>query len=74
MFRRRDLRSTLPAASVPVEREPASPRFSSLLGAGWRWLVRLNARIDDSWVGDLLGLAGLLVGFVSLLIMAGVLQ
>jgi len=74
MFRRRDLRSTLPAASVPVEREPASPRVSSSLRAGWCWLVRLNAWINDSWVGDLLGVAGLFVALFALLIMAGVMQ
>ena len=47
-----------PAAAAVEVREPASPRVSSLR-AGWRWLVRANRRIEDSWVGDLIGVVSL---------------
>jgi hypothetical protein len=47
-----------PAAAAVEAREPASPRVSSLR-AGWRWLVRANRRIEDSWVGDLIGVVSL---------------
>ena len=47
-----------PAAAAVEAREPASPRVSSLR-AGWRWLVRVNRRIEDSWVGDLIGAVSL---------------
>jgi len=74
MFRLRFLRSTSTAASVPVEREPASPRFSSLSGAGWRWLVRLNRRIEDCWLGDLLGVISLFVTLGILLVIGWAVQ
>lgn len=47
-----------PAPAATVERgKPASPRASSSLCAGWRWLTRANARLEDSWLGDALGAA-----------------
>jgi len=73
MPRRPLLRSTPTAASVPVEREPASPRFPSLLGAGWRRAVRLVRRVEDCWIGDFLGVVSLfailwMLSFLSLLV------
>lgn len=51
-----------PAAAAVEAREPTSPRVSSLR-AGWhravRGLVRVNRRIEDSWVGDLIGVVSL---------------
>lgn len=60
-----------PAATVE-QREPASPRVSSLR-AGWRWLLRLNARLEDSWIGDLIGAACLFAAGYLLIVFAWVL-
>lgn len=43
-----------PAATVAAC-EPTSPRASSSLRAGWGWLVRAARRLDDHWIGDLIG-------------------
>lgn len=43
-----------PAATVAAC-EPSSPRASSSLRAGWGWLVRSAKRLDDHWIGDLIG-------------------
>lgn len=65
-----DLRA--PAATVEL-REPASPRASSSLCAGWQWLKHWNARIEDSWIGDLIGAICLFVAGYLLIVFAWVL-
>ncbi|WP_444667150.1 hypothetical protein [Cereibacter changlensis] len=40
----------------------------------WRALVRLNARIDDSLVGDILGAITLFLGLYGLLLAVPVLE
>jgi len=45
-----------PAATGPA-REPSSPRASSSLRAGWGWLIAAARRLDDSWLGDMIGAA-----------------
>lgn len=45
----------LPSTPEPRNRGPVGSRSSSL-GAGWRWVVRVNRRIEESWLGDLLAL------------------
>jgi len=62
-----------PAATVAAH-EPAGPREVHPLRAGWRWLVRLNARIEDCWIGDLLGVVLLFLIGIGAVIAAGVLQ
>lgn len=61
-----------PAATGP--REPVGPRASSSLRAGWRRLVEVCDRIEDSWVGDLIGAVCLFATFYILIVIAGVLQ
>lgn len=60
-----------PAATVAAC-EPSSPRASSSLRAGWRWLVRAARRLDDHWIGDLIGalcLFGMLwIGLVAAMV------
>lgn len=65
-----------PAATGQAGREPAGPRARLLvnLRAVWRWLVRVNARIEQSWIGDVIGAACLVTTFVILIVIAGVLQ
>ena len=63
-----DLRA--PVAATVAAREPAGPHVVLLLRAGWRWLVRLNDRLDSSPLGDLIGvicLFGMLWAFLLLL-------
>lgn len=48
--------SNLRAPAATDAREPASPRVSSShTRAGWQWLKSVGRRLDDSWIGDLLG-------------------
>jgi len=60
-----------PAATVAAC-EPSSPRASSSLRAGWRWLIRAAKRLDDHWIGDLIGalcLFGMLwIGLVAAMV------
>lgn len=60
-----------PAATVAAC-EPPSPRASSSLRAGWGWLIRVVRRLDDHWIGDLIGavcLFGMLwVGLVAAMV------
>ena len=65
-----------PAATGQAGREPAGPRARLLVNvrAVWRWLVRVNARIEASWLGDAIGAVFLLGTFAILIIIAGVLQ
>lgn len=60
-----------PAATVAAC-EPTSPRASSSLRAGWRWLIRAAKRLDDHWIGDLIGalcLFGMLwIGLVAVMV------
>lgn len=65
---------SLRASGVAARRafEPVSPRISSLR-AGWRWLVRANARFEDSWFGAFLGAVmvfalGYMIVFVALVL------
>ncbi|WP_126975540.1 hypothetical protein [Frigidibacter oleivorans] len=60
------------ATTRHAAREPASRR--KVLRAGWRWLVRLNARIEECWIGDLLGAFCLGLTGIALVVAAGVLQ
>ena len=52
--------------------EPSSPRASSSLRAGWGWLIRAAQRLDDHWIGDLIGalcLFGMLwIGLVAAMV------
>lgn len=66
----------VPAAAGQAGREPTGPRAQILAHAraAWCWLVRLNARIEASWLGDAIGCACLCATFVILIIIAGVLQ
>lgn len=43
-----------PAATVAAC-EPTSPRAGRRRRAGWGWLVRAARRLDDHWIGDLIG-------------------
>ncbi|SLN48125.1 hypothetical protein PSA7680_02477 [Pseudoruegeria aquimaris] len=60
-----------PAATVAAC-EPSSPRASSSLRAGWGWLIRAARRLDDHWIGDLIGalcLFGMLwIGLVAAMV------
>jgi len=60
-----------PAATVAAC-EPTSPRASSSLRAGWRWLIAAAKRLDDHWIGDLIGalcLFGMLwIGLVAAMV------
>lgn len=60
-----------PAATVAAC-EPTSPRAPSSLRAGWRWLIRASRRLDDHWIGDLIGalcLFGMLwIGLVAVMV------
>ncbi len=40
----------------------------------WRWMLRLNARIEGCWVGDLLAVVGLFALMIMITIGVGVLQ
>ncbi|WP_126976492.1 hypothetical protein [Frigidibacter oleivorans] len=51
---------------------PSVARF--IYSTGWRWLVRLNARIEACWIGDLLGAFCLMLTGIALVVAAGVLQ
>ena len=51
-----------PAAAAVEPREPAGS-CASPLRRGWRWLVQANARLEDSWLGDLVGVICLFVIF-----------
>lgn len=66
-----DIPLRAPAATVAAC-EPSSPRASSSLRAGWRWLVRAARRLDDHWIGDLIGalcLFGMLwIGLVAAMV------
>lgn len=61
------------AASVAA-RESAGLRAVHPLRAGWRWIVRLNDRIEDFWIGDLLGGVLLCLIGISAFVAVGVLQ
>lgn len=51
---------SLPAvAARPAAREPACPRAPSRWRAGWCRLKRAVARLEDSWLGDLIGVVSL---------------
>ena len=52
----------------------SSRRPSPSLRAGWSHLKHLNARIEDSWLGDVLGCASLFGMLVVGLLIAGALQ
>lgn len=45
----------------------AGPRAPSSLRAGWQCLEMANRRIDNSWIGDLLGGVALAVMAVGLI-------
>lgn len=45
-----------------------------ILRAAWHRLTMINARIENCWVGDLLGVGALFATLFSTLIMIGVLQ
>lgn len=66
-----------PTAIAQAGCEPHRPRarhpLAAMRAAG-RWLVRLNARIEASWVGDAIGCACLCLTFIFLIVIAGVLQ
>lgn len=64
----------LRAPAATAAREPAGPRVVHPLRAGWRWLVRLNDRIEDCWIGDLLGGVLLFLAGIGAFVAAGVLQ
>lgn len=66
--------NALPAPAATGAGEPASPRASSSLRAGWQRLVRWNARLEDSLLGDLIGAVCLFALGYLLFVMAGVLQ
>lgn len=58
------------APAATVERcEPVGPCASSPLRRGWRWLVRAAARLEDSWLGDLIGALCLFVIFYGVLLL-----
>ncbi|EGJ20084.1 hypothetical protein RSWS8N_18029 [Cereibacter sphaeroides WS8N] len=48
----------------------APPHLLSRLGAGWRRLMSWNARIEDSLIGDALGVLFLFSGLVAFLWLA----
>lgn len=53
---------------LPVDRKKSvSPPL-----AWWRWAVRLHDRINDCWIGDVIGVASLFVGLFAFLTMTGV--
>lgn len=56
----------------PRNRGPVGSCLSSL-GAGWRWVVRLNQRVEESWVGDVLALIGLIILIVGGIMIMGAL-
>ncbi|MWP38074.1 hypothetical protein GQY15_10710 [Rhodobacter sphaeroides] len=56
-----------PVATVAAS-VPASPRSS--LRAGWRRLLKWNARIEDNLIGDALGVLFLFSGLVAFLWLA----
>lgn len=59
-------------AATGIACEPSSPRASSSLRAGWGWLIRAARRLDDHWIGDLIGavcLFGMLwIGLVAAMV------
>ena len=59
-------------AATGLAREPSSPRASSSLRAGWCWLTRAARRLDNHWIGDLIGavcLFGMLwIGLVAAMV------
>jgi len=59
-----------PAAGVAA-REPVGPRVVHHLRAGWRWLVQLNDRIEDCWIGDWLGGVSLMLIGIGAFIAVG---
>lgn len=48
------------AAATTAVPDPAGPCASTSLRAGWRLMVRLSRRIEDCWIGDFLGVCGLI--------------
>lgn len=56
-------------ATVGTGASPMNP-----LRAGWRHLKSLNARVEDSWVGDLLGALSLSATLIVLLFIGAVLS
>lgn len=67
-----DLRAPSAAASQRVS--PLARVWFCYLRAGWRRLVRLSNRLDDSWVGDLIGVVCLFGMLWPLLLLAAVLE
>lgn len=60
--------SPFPAPAATVERrEPASPRASSSLRAGWCRLIQALDRLEDSWLGDALATLCLVLILTGLL-------
>lgn len=61
-----------PAATFSTTPEPrdgggvAGSAPSSSLARGWQRVVAFNARLNDSWWGDLIGGVSLLGGFLAL--------
>ncbi len=48
----------------PRSRGPVGSCLSSL-GASWRWVVRVNQRVEESWLGDVLALISLIISIVG---------
>ena len=67
-----DLRA--PAAAAVAAREPAGPRVVQFLRAGWRWLCGVVERIENSWMGDLIGVICLSVLLVMLVFLGAALE
>lgn len=53
-----------PAAAAVDAREPASPRILPFLRAGWQRLKVKHDRLNDSLIGDAIGLAGVIGTFL----------
>lgn len=53
--RKTEFRTTPLPIESRVVREPARPRALGTARAVWRRLKEANARFEDSWVGDLIG-------------------
>lgn len=61
-----------PAATGDA-REPASPRILPPLRAGWQRLRAGHDRLNDSWIGDLIGVICIWVTLYAALIIAQIL-
>ena len=48
------------AAATTAVLDPVGPRATTSLRAGWQLIVRLNRRIEECWIGDFLGVCGLI--------------